>query len=106
MYFPDLIWHKILEYRHGCRPYGFWKWKTNIHNSLQEINKNNKLYYWSSGILYVYDNNGMLDFCIYKIYAYEEKHFFDKKKIYKPIKILFNNKKYKDSFFKKCLYTT
>jgi hypothetical protein len=26
------------------------------HNSLQEINKDNKLYYWSSGILYVYDD--------------------------------------------------
>ena len=48
----------------------------------------------------------MLDFCIYKIYAYKEKHFFDKKKFYKPIKILFNNKKYKDLFFKKYLYDT
>jgi len=57
-------------------------------------------------IIYIYDDNDMLDFCIYKIYAYKEKHFFDKKKFYKPIKILFNNKKYKDLFFKKYLYDT
>jgi hypothetical protein len=98
MYFTELVWHNILEFRYGKRPFGFWKWKSHIHKSLTYI-KSKKQYYSSSTTKYVYGENGMLDFCIFKIQVYDfwdvnyMKHIF-------PTQNLFIDKKHRNEFSK------
>ena len=103
MYFTELVWHNILEFRYGKRPFGFWKWKSSIHKALKNIDKKHQLYYWSSTKIYIYDKTGMLDFCIHKIKTYD---FNPRKRMYhvNPTENIFIDKKYRDEFSKTLLF--
>lgn len=98
MYFTDLVWHNILEFRYGERPFGFWKWKSYIHQSLKYINSK-KQYYSSTAKKYIYDKNGMLDFCIYKVKVYDFWDINYMKNIF-PTQNVFINKQHKNEFSK------
>jgi len=103
MYFTELVWHNILEFRYGKRPFGFWKWKSLIYKALKNIDKKHQRHYWSSTNIYIYDKTGMLDFCIYKIKTYD---FDSIKRIHhvNPTENIFIDKKYRDEFSKTLLF--
>jgi hypothetical protein len=74
MYFTDLICHKILEFRYGERPFGFWNWKRSINNTLKKIKDEfYPCYYWASYHGHPPYPGRKLDYNIYKIYTYRLK---------------------------------
>ena len=99
MYFPELPWHNILEFRYGKRPFGFWNWKSSVHNVLKEIEeKYYPNYYWTSHIKHIYMRpSGMLDYNMYGISTYGPKESNWITSV-KPIKYIFKDKKYFEEF--------
>ena len=96
MYFSELIWHTILEFRHGERPFGFWDWKSSVHNVLKQLeNEYYPCYYWASHQRHCYDTSGMLDYTIYTISTYGQSNWITEAK---PIKYTIKDKKYCDEF--------
>jgi len=94
MYFTDLVWHNILEYRYGKRPFGFWNWKSSVHNVLKEIEeKYYPCYYWASTYIHIYGIDGTLDYVIYGVFTYgpDQKNWLTS---VKPINNVFKDKKY------------
>ena len=102
MYFPDLTWHNILEFRYGKRPFGFWNWKSSSHNFLKEIeDKYYPNYYWASHQRHIYKpiNYGTYDYTIYTVSAYGPTQSNWEHSV-KPIKYIFKDKKYYEEFKK------
>ena len=100
MYFTELVWHNILEFRHGKRPFGFWNWKSyGYYNVLKEIEeKYYPHYYWTSHIKHIYMRpSGMLDYNIYTISTYgpNKSNWLTSTK---PIKCIFKDRKYFGEF--------
>ena len=99
MYFPELPWHNILEFRYGKRPFGFWNWKSSAHNVLKEIeDKYYPHYYCTSNHHHIYSQtSGMLDYTIYTVSTYGPKQSNWTTSV-RPIKYVFKDKKYCDEF--------
>ena len=99
MYFPELPWHNILEFRHGKRPFGFWNWKSSAHNVLKQLkDEYYPHYYWASHIKHIYMRpSGMLDYNMYGISTYGPKQSNWISSV-KPIKYIFKDKKYFEEF--------
>lgn len=100
MYFPELPWHNILEFRYGKRPFGFWNWKSSAHNVLKQLkDEYYPHYYWNSNQKHIYKPPiyGMLDYTIYTIKAYGAKQSNWVTSI-KPIKYIFKDEKYFEEF--------
>ena len=95
MFFTGLVWHNILEFRYGKRPFGFWNWKSTIHNALKQIKyEYYPKYYYCSHHRHIYAQpSGMLDYTIYSVSTYgpNRKNWMTS---VKPIKYIFKDKKY------------
>jgi len=95
MYFADLICHKILEFRYGERPFGFWNWKRSINNTLKKIkDEYYPCYYWTSYHRHPPYPGRKFDCNIYKISTYRPKQLNWK------TSIIFKDEKYFEEFKK------
>tara|TARA_B100000795_G_C22757926_1_gene422315 strand:+ start:1117 stop:1452 length:336 start_codon:yes stop_codon:yes gene_type:complete len=101
MYFPGLVWHNILEFRHGERPFGFWNWKSSVNNVLKQIKKEYyPCYYWASYTKHSFNQySGKIE-CIYRISTYGQNQWEPVQtfKKGKHISYIFKDRKYFKEF--------
>lgn len=106
MFFTELVWHNILEFRYGKRPFGFWDWKNTVHNVLKQIkDEYYPKYYWSSHHRHIYDgsDSSVLDYTMYTVLTYGPQQSNWRTSI-KPIKYIFKDKKYFEEFKRTLLW--
>jgi len=102
MYFTDLICHKILEFRYGERPFGFWNWKRSINNTLKKIkDEYYPCYYWTSYHGHPPYPGRKLNLNFYKIYTHRTKQLNWKTYVNNTqISYIYKDKKYFEEFKK------